>query len=134
MQSLPSPQKVTPLEPRLASQITNVLRVKVKGTVSPFKRHMSVSVLGMINNAWNRLSISQGPASPRCCAELHQAWGGRERGDPWRLRAWLCFWLCWLLPWPPLGARDALPAAAGSLGERCLSVSPPLAQKSPLES
>lgn len=47
----PPPQKVTPPEPGLASQITNVLRVKVKGTVSPFKRHMSVSVLGMINNA-----------------------------------------------------------------------------------
>lgn len=69
MQFLPSPQKVTPLEPGLASQITNALRVKVKGTVSPFKRHMSVSVLGMINNAWNRLSISQGPASP-CCRAL----------------------------------------------------------------
>lgn len=43
-------QKVTPLEPGLASQITSAHGVKVKGTVSPFKRHMSVSVLGMINN------------------------------------------------------------------------------------
>lgn len=82
MQSLPSPQKVTPIEPGLASQITNALRVKVKGTVSPFKRHMSVSVLGMINNAWNRLSISQGPASPCCCAELHREPGPGEGADP----------------------------------------------------
>lgn len=89
MQSLPSPQKVTPLEPGLASQITSALRVKVKGTVSPFKRHMSVSVLGMINNAWNRLSISQ-PCLPWLPSP------GLGQGAALSLAV---LWLCWLLPW-----------------------------------
>lgn len=43
-------QRLSVFEPQLASQIKNAFRFKVKGTVSPFKRHMSVFLLRMINN------------------------------------------------------------------------------------
>lgn len=47
----PPPKGYPVFEPQLASQIKNVFRFKVKGIVSPFKRHMSVFLLRMTNNS-----------------------------------------------------------------------------------